>query len=938
MAFLDFQSFIRQTLSRFSPSDARKGTAVDELSVKPVAALLMDVNDQMSAVVQLQDIGQSDAWSDSQVAAYGRFYKTPWVTGKKASGFVRVFVDQPANIMVRTDAVTAFSRQGYTYTPAFDINISSLEFALDKIRGLYWVDIPMVSSSTGSNYNIVSGSISRVDGLGVAYKSVTNPEDFVDGSAGESRDEYLDRLSYALSDKAVLGYHSIKSSLKQLFPVVKSVYIAGADDPYMTRDILPIPGSSSQKTSYLGKTPGVMTVPHTAYKDVFPPEPDSATLLTYGPAQPVSEYAIPTAVVSVDYLNADPAQRGFRLSRELDSDGYSGIYFDDGLTGIDASTSNTLDFANIDSFNSSFPNQAWVIGDNGKTVYDFETHTASDVAIDRSEYVVMSGGELSLKTGESSVYTYASYDVYRNGGISVSGQITVSDSVGSEHMVLAAAPNNANALTGLGFGLSKIMSGEDEKWVFYITQNGSGSSGQIFMRPDDLISGYSLGGISTLAEHVLAGDAIASDMDLWFNMTIGSDYNVTVSLVDNASGISIDTITIGGPIAKQVENTIASTPGAFGTRLKFVANAKSPDAVIFKNVICRDTNPRRPTALFLVDVTGFTAPMVLTLKARGSGAVNGVSSYGYTVYSWDNEAPTATGNLAGAWQEVSGLADSGEAQSGFYSGKTWEITNIDRWRCNQLSPNLIALVVTPTAASFTATQYGQQDIDATVGIDYLKIESESNISAKLGNCVDVYVNTYNNSENRSFTSITAQAISGLISLLPAQPIMKVISVVGAAGDITSDVKIIYDTDSYAVKIYLPSQDSSTYSITYAPYYAVDAIQKFFDSKTYGAVVGGIKVKHKYPVDIDMTWSYSGSGDLISVDSAIRAYADSRPDEVFDMQLCFQSLSAAGLCSSLGVESKLSYIDPESGEHVESQRAVIRPIDFFRISSIQVVRQ
>lgn len=938
MAFLDFQAYIRQSLSRFSPSDARKGTAVDELSVKPVAALLMDVNDQMSAVVQLQDINQSSGWSDSQVAAYGRFFKLPWITGKKASGYVRVYVDQPVDIKVRTATVTAFSRQGNTFNPAFDTNISSIEFGLDKAKGLYWVDLAMISSGVGSNFNIPAGSITRVDGLGIDYKSVTNPDDFVDGSAGESRDEYLDRLSYASSDRAVLGHRSIKAALRQLFPVVKSVYIAGAGDVYMTRDALPIPGKEAIRASYLGKTPGVMTVPHTAYRDVFPPEPDAATQLAFGTQQPVSDYDIPVAVVSVDYLNSDPAKRGFRLNREFSSDDYSGLYFDDGLTGSGISTGNTLDFSKTTPFTGIMPGSDWVYGDAGRDAFDFETHrdTNGD-EIPRADYASLQASTLSFKTGASEMYTYASSELYRNSGLAISGTLQVSDAVGAEHMVMIGAGYDNMTFTGLGFGLSKIIDDETDKWVFYISHNGKSSLDQVFIKPDD-VTGSSLGGISTLVEHIIPANTITVAPSLWFMMHVDSDFNVAVTLVDSATGVVIDTISISGPVARQIQNTISNSPASFGTRVRFVANCRSDQAISFSDVVCRDTNPRRPTALLLVDITGFEAPLTVSLKARGAGAYNGSGSYGYRVYAWDNEAPVMTGNIAGAWAEIAELGDQGEAEQGFYTGKTWEITALDRYRCLQLSDNTLALAITSAQPSFTATQYNQSDIDATVDIDYVKISGDSDISARLGNCVDIYVNTYNNTENRGLVSITAEASNGLISLMPSQPIMAVSSVVGPGGDITADVKVVYDNDSYAVKIYTPGQDNSTYAITYVPYYAVESIQKFFDSKSYGAVVGGIRVKHKIPVDLEINWSYSGSGDQSSIDSAIRKYVDSRPDEVFDMTLCFQSLYQQGLCSSMGSDSICSYVDPETGLWAQQQRVVVRPIDFFRITSIQVSRK
>ena len=950
MALLDFVGYIRQTLARYSPTAANKGTSIDFLAVKPVGLLLSDVNNNMNSVVSLEDIAQSQTWTDDQVAAYGSRNYMPWIKGRLSSGYVRVYVNQPQQIQVQTATAMATSRQGLTFVPVRDTVISRLEFTFDQSRALYWVDIGFVASGYGSNYNVLAGSITRVDGLGLNYQSVTNPEDFVDGSPGESRDQYLQRLAYADADKSCLGYRSIKAGLQQNFPAVNSVYVAGAGDQYMTRDSVPIPGSTDLKTSFLGKTPGIDTVPHTAYRDVFPPEPDSQTKTSFGSLQPVSAYKFPVAVVSVDYLNSDPALRGFRLNREFNQDDYSGVYFDDGMTGSGVKTANTVDFSQEPGFSPISPDPSWYIGDQGLDLYTFDKHSISGTPIPAADVVSLSNSQLTIQNGDGDVYSYASKDVYRNSGLVVRGRLQVSadvgQGVGAEHVVMIGAQPDSNVFSGLGFGLKKLTtvpSTNTNKWVFFISHNSKQASSQVFMRPGDQNTAFSMGDISTLAEHFIDENIIQTTTDVWFSMTVDSDFNVSVILVDNSTGLQIDAISIGGGVAKSILNTISSNPGSFGTMVRFYGLCRGANPIVFSDVVVRDTNPRWPTALMLFDTTGFEAPVRLTVKARGNGSVNGVNAYGYSVNIWDNESPVVTANIAGGWTPVPELGDSSQQQTGFYQGETLNIYDLSRYACTQLGSNILAVVITSSQPSCTATAYGSEDIDAEIDLDFIKIEDVSDINLRQGNAIDLYVNTYSNSQNRSLITISVQASNGVIVLDPAEPVMSVVTVSGADNgtDITANIQVVAtptESSPYRTTVYLPgSTDSGLYNLTYAPFYAISEIQAFFNSKQYGSAVGGIRVLHKNPVDIDLTWVYTGTQDVTSVDSAIRTYVDARPDGVFDLIACYQFLNGQGLVSSLDPSTVLTYVDPETLTQTQGQRAVIRDIDFFRLNTIQVIR-
>jgi hypothetical protein len=842
------------------------------------------------------------------------------------------------------------SSQSISFMAAKPQLIRAGELSVDRATGMYWVSIPCVSASYGTNYNINANEIVRVDGLGIQYAAVSNPEKFYDGSPRETISEYLLRLKYAASDKSLLSHRSVYSSIKDIFPFVRSAYVAGAGSQYMVRDLVSAQSANEVRTDFLGKTNGSMTVPHRAFRDVFPPEADADSLYSYGAIAPVTAYSVPASIISANYNSSDPGLRGFRTSREMSDADYGGLYFNDGSTGTLFSTSNTFSSSSMEDVSTDMPNSKYGIGSARLQNYEFEKCYDSNGLIENNNIVFVQNGQITINTGTSGTYAYFRTDLFRQSGFVIRGNISPAKTGnGSDVRVMVGGTESSSVFTGLGFGLSRYYdntatAGSEKKWILYLAHNSGLSEEQKYIRPSD--SSGVQGGFSTLAETSLQYDDIGGTVD--FMLTIDTDFTVSVAIYDKDSGVEIAALSIGGGIAKQIKEMITNPSAgnlSFGTQLMISGRCAASvgdveEKILLSNVVVRDVSPRKPMALFLFDTTGFTEPVELTINARGIGSNNGAQISGHETMVWDNTMPSiSAGVYAGGWRVVPEL--SGSATNAFYTGQKATLTNLADYRCDQVSSNMLAVLVTTSGKSYTGKTYGDIDIEAELGIDYIKLAPSYGEKTRLGNCVDLYVNSYNNVSTRQGITVTATGGSdGVIVLDPVEPIMSITSALiqGQQTGFTI-VQAPSQSSPYRIKV-IPETKiiNGSYTIRYIPYYGINSIQEYFDSERYGSITGSVQVMHKNPVDVEINFVYSGSPDNRMVEQKIREYVDDNGAQAIDLQMYYQNLATLGLCGAIWPESKIQYIDPDTGLTVESMSGSVRPIDFFRISTVSAARK
>jgi len=238
---LDFWAFLRKKWSEYSKSRGQRGTVIDDLAVKPAGLILSDFYNALAEQRRVNNVSLWKTMTDEELNFFGNKFFIGRIDGDYSIGSVRIYFDEKKDIELPTIA-RVVSNSGFQYMPTQPGRISGSSFvnSTDRIA-LYHIDIPIIAVSKGDEYNTDANEITQLTGVDFVYNSVTNPEDIIHGSKYETNEEYFNRLLYSINDRSMMNKKSMIVLLPEFFPVINAMYIAGAGDRYMQRDLIFLP-------------------------------------------------------------------------------------------------------------------------------------------------------------------------------------------------------------------------------------------------------------------------------------------------------------------------------------------------------------------------------------------------------------------------------------------------------------------------------------------------------------------------------------------------------------------------------------------------------------------------------------------------------------------------------------------------------------------------
>lgn len=244
--------FLEQFLGdQVSEGDFGKGTALRDLAVNAIAAIVAFLRADATQIRQMQSLktvaaatsGDEDALRDAVTGILSNVLVAP-KSGSKSRGFgvghssqqVDIFVAPTIRFTHSAGVDFVVDSEETLFIPAAELIpiVDADSFVLD-----YEFRVPLVAVATGAEYNVDPGLFSSFDRFNPYVTRVETIAKFSGGKGPETVDEILTRAPTAVAVRNLINDRSIPAVLNDKFDGIESILVAGMGDAEMQRDIVP---------------------------------------------------------------------------------------------------------------------------------------------------------------------------------------------------------------------------------------------------------------------------------------------------------------------------------------------------------------------------------------------------------------------------------------------------------------------------------------------------------------------------------------------------------------------------------------------------------------------------------------------------------------------------------------------------------------------------
>ena len=203
----------------------------DDLLINPISVFLEPLKQQINQIKLAQSVSNASSINSEEIQdLMSNWFVSP-EEGKYSSGVARVYFPAPQACNISTtDSV--ISTDNLVFNPSSNYTFTVSDMLFNREGVLYYVDITVTASATGSKYNIEADTLSYTDIIGSV--GVKNLVTFRGGEDGQTNQQFIESVQTGLSERSLLTDRGIKANITD----VKSITTVGAGDPAMMRDIV----------------------------------------------------------------------------------------------------------------------------------------------------------------------------------------------------------------------------------------------------------------------------------------------------------------------------------------------------------------------------------------------------------------------------------------------------------------------------------------------------------------------------------------------------------------------------------------------------------------------------------------------------------------------------------------------------------------------------
>jgi hypothetical protein len=234
---LPVQAYIEDFLRRRFPNrDWSRGSAIRDLVIYPMSALLQPLRHEIDAIKVNQSVTNWPYMNRADLDALAANWSKYRQTGGRSLGTVRIYFDQVNDY--EFNYLEFFSTDGATFVLQAPVSISARELlAHRRSDNTYYYDVAVQSTGIGNRYALAAGSIAGLNSGPPQIIRVENLEDFEVTAPDETNFDVVNGMHRNLSLKNLVSRSSIRAPILETFPGVLDIYIAGSDHANMVRDL-----------------------------------------------------------------------------------------------------------------------------------------------------------------------------------------------------------------------------------------------------------------------------------------------------------------------------------------------------------------------------------------------------------------------------------------------------------------------------------------------------------------------------------------------------------------------------------------------------------------------------------------------------------------------------------------------------------------------------
>jgi hypothetical protein len=217
--------------------NTRPGTALRRTLIAPFTLMTQPFLRELRLLEQRLSFADIENLSEDDLDRLASNIFATRRQGAQATGSVRLFFREAVTFAIGTTAVF-HSKGGVLFSPIAQTTITAGAMRLNSDGDRYYVDIPAIASSPGTDGNVDQGDIITIEDGPTDVVEVTNPAPFVGGLGRETNAQFFARLPIAITTRVIESEPGIQQVIFDNFPQVTTIQPIGFGDPEMDRDIL----------------------------------------------------------------------------------------------------------------------------------------------------------------------------------------------------------------------------------------------------------------------------------------------------------------------------------------------------------------------------------------------------------------------------------------------------------------------------------------------------------------------------------------------------------------------------------------------------------------------------------------------------------------------------------------------------------------------------
>lgn len=251
---LPVRKFIEQKIAdNFKDIDFRRGTAFNDLFVKPAAMLMQPFRHEINMLKVNQSILNFDNMSAADIDLLIGNIFIRRAAAAKAMGTVRIYFRNPG--IYKFDVLIFMTQGGLRFLNTSTINTTVESLLQNRSdEGYYYLDTIVQAEYPGSAYSVKSGEIQLMDNQPSQILSVENIDSFGMVTDEEDNSQLYAKARRSISVRNLINDSSIQSVLFNEFTFIRDIFVVNAGDNEMIRDLLVLPTSPPIQIHTGGKT------------------------------------------------------------------------------------------------------------------------------------------------------------------------------------------------------------------------------------------------------------------------------------------------------------------------------------------------------------------------------------------------------------------------------------------------------------------------------------------------------------------------------------------------------------------------------------------------------------------------------------------------------------------------------------------------------------